>query len=76
MLKKYQNIFYSCRKFNHFHFPASIFVIGSIGGALIGGINGEKLGRKRALLIDNVIMILGKYILNTNNSMVIKLNNH
>ena len=47
-------------------------MIGSIGGALIGGINGEKLGRKKALLIDNVIMILGK-ILYTNNSMVTKL---
>ena len=41
-------------------FPASIFVIGSITGALAGGISGEKLGRKSALMIDNLIMIVGK----------------
>ena len=41
-------------------FLASVFVIGSITGALVGGITGEKLGRKSALIIDNVIMIIGK----------------
>ena len=41
-------------------FLASVFVIGSITGALAGGITGEKLGRKAAILIDNFIMMLGK----------------
>ena len=43
-------------------FLASVFVIGSITGALVGGITGEKLGRKSALIIDNVIMIIGKVL--------------
>ena len=43
-----------------YFFLASVFVIGSITGALVGGITGEKLGRKSALIIDNCIMILGK----------------
>ena len=37
-------------------------MIGSISGALIGGLSGEKLGRKKALLIDNIIMVLGKVL--------------
>ena len=41
------------------YFSASVFVIGSISGALVGGVSGEKLGRKKALLIDNIIMVLG-----------------
>ena len=44
----------------YLYFTASIFVIGSISGALVGGITGEKLGRKSALMIDNLIMIVGK----------------
>ena len=44
----------------YLYLTASIFVIGSISGALVGGITGEKLGRKSALMIDNLIMIVGK----------------
>ena len=43
-------------------FLASVFVIGSITGALVGGITGEKFGRKPALIIDNCIMIVGKVL--------------
>ena len=45
-----------------YSFLASVFVIGSITGALVGGITGEKLGRRSALMIDNVIMIVGKIL--------------
>ena len=55
-----------------FNFSASVFVIGSISGALVGGISGEKLGRKKALLIDNVIMVIGK-VVDTNRNISIKL---
>ena len=55
-----------------FYFSASIFVIGSISGALVGGLSGEKLGRKKALLIDNIIMVLGN-ILNVNNNVFIAI---
>ena len=37
-------------------------MIGSISGALVGGLSGEKLGRKKALLIDNIIMVLGNVL--------------
>ena len=43
-------------------FPASVFVIGSITGALVGGLTGEKLGRKPALIIDNCIMVIGNVL--------------
>merc|ERR1712150_211561 len=54
---------------------ASVFVIGSISGALVGGFSGEKLGRKKALLIDNIIMVLGK-VVDTNQNIIIKLRQH
>ena len=50
----------------YLYLTASIFVIGSISGALVGGITGEKLGRKSALMIDNLIMIVGKIKIYTN----------
>ena len=56
----YNTIHYILNCFNMYLFTASIFVIGSISGALVGGITGEKLGRKSALMIDNLIMIVGK----------------
>ena len=62
-----QNNYYMLNCFNtYLYFTASIFVIGSISGALVGGITGEKLGRKSALMIDNLIMIVGKIKIYTN----------
>ena len=48
-------------------------MIGSISGALVGGISGEKLGRKKALLIDNIIMVLGN-VLYANKYIFLKIN--
>ena len=48
-------------------------MIGSISGALVGGLNGEKLGRKKALLIDNIIMVLGN-VLYVNKYIFCKIN--
>ena len=48
-------------------------MIGSISGALVGGISGEKLGRKKALLIDNIIMVLGN-VLYANKYILLKIN--
>ena len=69
---KYNTYFHYTKKYsvlnslNIYFFTASIFVIGSISGALVGGITGEKLGRKSALMIDNLIMIVGKIKTNPN----------
>ena len=60
---------------DQFCVSASVFVIGSISGALVGGFSGEKLGRKKALLIDNIIMVLGK-VVDTNQNIIIKLRQH
>ena len=60
-------MYYMLNCFNmYLYLTASIFVIGSISGALVGGITGEKLGRKSALMIDNLIMIVGKIKTNPN----------
>ena len=48
-------------------------MIGSISGALVGGLSGEKLGRKKALLIDNIIMVLGN-VLYANKYILLKIN--
>ena len=40
-------------------FAAAIFVIGSMTGAVSGGLIGEKFGRKKSLLFDSMCMILG-----------------
>ena len=49
-------------------------MIGSISGALVGGISGEKLGRKKALLIDNIIMVLGNVLyVNKNIFLIINI---
>ena len=48
-------------------------MIGSISGALVGGLSGEKLGRKKALLIDNIIMVLGN-VLHLNKYLFLKIN--
>ena len=49
-------------------------MIGSISGALVGGLNGEKLGRKKALLIDNIIMVLGNVLyVNKNIFLIINI---
>ena len=38
---------------------ASIMVLGSLSGALCGGIQSGKIGRKKSLMVDSVIYILG-----------------
>ena len=49
-------------------------MIGSISGALVGGLSGEKLGRKKALLIDNIIMVLGNVLyVNKNIFLIINI---
>ena len=48
-------------------------MIGSISGALAGGITAEKLGRKKALLIDNIILVIGN-ILFANKYTLLKIN--
>ena len=69
----YYHKFIICYMWNGFniylYLTASIFVIGSISGALVGGITGEKLGRKSALMIDNLIMIVGKIKIYTNEGL-------
>ena len=41
------------------HFSATIFVLGSTTGSLIGGVNAEKFGRKKAMLLEGGLMLIG-----------------
>jgi SP family galactose:H+ symporter-like MFS transporter len=38
---------------------ASIMVLGSLSGALCGGLQGGRFGRKRSMMIDSVVFIVG-----------------
>ena len=46
-----------------FLIKASLMVVGSLTGALCGGIQSGKFGRKKSLMLDNVVFLVGILIL-------------
>ena len=51
MIKSLNNLF--------FFIPASIYVVGSLSGSLCGGWQCGKFGRKKSLVIDCLLFIIG-----------------
>ena len=40
-------------------FSASIYVVGCLTGSLVGGYQCDYLGRKKSMLLDSLLMIIG-----------------
>ena len=50
-----------------------MFVLGSTGGAFIGGVNAEKFGRKKAMVFDGVCMLIGWILIGFSSSFPVIL---
>ena len=54
-------------------FKASIMVLGSLSGSILGGFQSEKLGRKHSIMIDSVLFMTATiiFVLSKNLNMVL-----